>query len=57
MVGIENVAGDTDAVNELSSVKCDVAMVPIGGTYTINDITRRQHPASVISTRCTSGRL
>ena len=30
------VAGDTDAVNELSSVKCDVAMVPIGGTYTMN---------------------
>ena len=30
------VAGDTDAVNELSSVKCNVAMVPIGGTYTMN---------------------
>ena len=30
------VAGDTDAVNELSSVKCDVALVPIGGTYTMN---------------------
>ena len=30
------VAGDTDAINELSSVKCDVALVPIGGTYTMN---------------------
>lgn len=29
------VAGDTDAVRELSSVECDVAMVPIGGTYTM----------------------
>ena len=30
------VAGDTDDVNELLSVKCDVALVPIGGTYTMN---------------------
>lgn len=29
------VAGDTDAVGELSSVECDVALVPIGGTYTM----------------------
>ena len=29
------VAGDTDAVRELSSVECDVAMVPIGSTYTM----------------------
>ena len=29
------VAGDTDAVGELSSVSCDVALVPIGGTYTM----------------------
>ena len=29
------VAGDTDAVRELSSVECDVAMVPVGGTYTM----------------------
>ena len=29
-------AGDTDAVKELSSVKCHVALVPIGGTYTMN---------------------
>ncbi len=29
------VAGDTDAIGELSSVECDVALVPIGGTYTM----------------------
>ncbi len=29
------IAGDTDAVGELSSVECDVALVPIGGTYTM----------------------
>ena len=30
------VAGDTDAVAELSSVSCDVALVPIGGKYTMD---------------------
>ncbi len=30
------VAGDTDAIGELSSVNCDIALVPIGGTYTMN---------------------
>ncbi len=30
------VAGDTDATKEAASVKCDVALVPIGGTYTMN---------------------
>ena len=30
------VAGDTDAVNDLTSIRCDVALVPIGGTYTMN---------------------
>ncbi len=30
------VAGDTDAIDELLSVSCDVALVPIGGTYTMN---------------------
>lgn len=29
------VAGDTDALKELSSVRCDVALVPVGGTYTM----------------------
>lgn len=30
------VAGDTDAVKELADLYCDVALVPIGGTYTMN---------------------
>ena len=30
------VAGDTDAVKEAKSVRCDTALVPIGGTYTMN---------------------
>ena len=28
-------AGDTDALPELESIKCDVAFVPVGGTYTM----------------------
>ncbi len=30
------IAGDTDATSEAKSVKCDIALVPIGGTYTMN---------------------
>ena len=30
------IAGDTDAVEEARAVKCDVAFIPIGGTYTTN---------------------
>ena len=30
------VAGDTDATVESEAVKCDVAIVPIGGTYTMD---------------------
>ncbi len=30
------IAGDTDATNEAKAVKCDVALVPIGGTYTMD---------------------
>ena len=30
------IAGDTDATHEAENVKCDIAMVPIGGTYTMN---------------------
>lgn len=29
------IAGDTDAVDEAKAVKCDVALLPIGGTYTM----------------------
>lgn len=30
------IAGDTDATDEAKQVKCDIAMVPIGGTYTMD---------------------
>lgn len=30
------VAGDTDSVKELQEIRCDVALVPIGGKFTMN---------------------
>ena len=30
------VAGDTDAVKELTDISCDIALVPIGGKFTMN---------------------
>ena len=30
------IAGDTDATKEAAAVRCDVALVPIGGTYTMD---------------------
>ena len=30
------IAGDTDVTEENQNVKCDVALVPVGGTYTMN---------------------
>lgn len=30
------VAGDTDATKEAKAVKCDIALIPIGGTYTMD---------------------
>lgn len=30
------IAGDTDVTNEAKSVKCDIALVPIGGFYTMD---------------------
>lgn len=30
------IAGDTDMTKENSQVKCDIAMLPVGGTYTMN---------------------
>ncbi len=32
------IAGDTDATKEAMGVKCDIAMVPIGGTFTMNAV-------------------
>lgn len=30
------IAGDTDVTEEIKKVKCDVAIVPVGGTYTMD---------------------
>ena len=30
------IAGDTDVTKEAKEVKCDVAFVPVGGTYTMD---------------------
>jgi L-ascorbate metabolism protein UlaG (beta-lactamase superfamily) len=30
------IAGDTDETKENKAVKCDIALVPIGGTYTMD---------------------
>lgn len=30
------IAGDTDATKEAKEVKCDIALVPVGGTFTMN---------------------
>ncbi len=30
------IAGDTDATKEAKEVKCDIALIPIGGTFTMN---------------------
>ena len=35
------IAGDTDITEENRRVKCDVAFVPVGGTYTM--ALKRQH--------------
>ncbi len=47
------IAGDTDAVKELQEVRCDVALVPVGGTYTMNakeaaELVGRIGPAAAV---------
>ncbi len=32
------IAGDTDLIDEIKNIKCDIAMVPIGGTYTMDPV-------------------
>ena len=49
------IAGDTDSTKEAQSVKCDIALVPIGGTYTMNakkaaELINRIRPAFAIPT-------
>ena len=42
------VSGDTDATKEAEGVKCDVALVPVGGTYTMD----AKKAAELINTIC-----
>lgn len=49
------VAGDTDATPDARKVQCDVALVPVGGTYTMNasqaaELVNTIRPASAIPT-------
>ena len=49
------VAGDTDAVPELESVRCDAALVPVGGKYTMTakeaaELVNRMRLAAAIPT-------
>jgi len=39
------IAGDTDALDELKGISCDIALVPIGGTYTMT----KEEAASLIN--------
>ena len=48
-------AGDTDALKENTSISCDLALIPIGGTYTMNareaaSFVNELRPAAVIPT-------
>ena len=49
------VCGDTDFVKEIASVSCDVALVPVGGTFTMNAheaarLVNELHPKIAIPT-------
>lgn len=49
------VAGDTDNTEELQKIKCDIALVPIGGTYTMTyqeaaELINKMKPKVVIPT-------
>ena len=49
------ICGDSDNTEELRNMKCDVLLVPIGGTYTMNakeaaDLTNKIKPSLVIPT-------
>ena len=44
------IAGDTDATKEAKAVKCDIALIPIGGTYTMD----AKKAAEFVNTICPS---
>lgn len=49
------IAGDTDATSDIKTISCDIAMVPIGGIYTMNakkaaDLINQMKPKVAIPT-------
>jgi L-ascorbate metabolism protein UlaG (beta-lactamase superfamily) len=40
-------AGDTDRIPEMASVRCDVALLPVGGTYTMDAEDAAQAAADI----------
>ena len=53
------IAGDTDRIPEGEAVQCDIAMVPIGGTYTMNakeaaEFVNAMRPHTVVPTHYAS---
>jgi L-ascorbate metabolism protein UlaG (beta-lactamase superfamily) len=42
------VAGDTDFIPEMKSIKCDIAILPIGGTYTMDEKEAAQAVAAML---------
>lgn len=49
------IAGDTDATREAKAVKCDIALIPVGGTYTMDakeaaELVNAIRPETVIPT-------
>ncbi|WP_081679351.1 MBL fold metallo-hydrolase [Butyrivibrio sp. XPD2002] len=43
----EDIAGDTGATKEAKQVRCDIALVPVGGTYTM-DVKRAAELVNII---------
>ena len=49
------IAGDTDALSELQDIRCSIALVPVGGTYTMTAkdaaaLVNKMHPDAAIPT-------
>ena len=40
-------AGDTDRIPEMVGLECDVALLPVGGTYTMNAVEAAQAAADI----------
>jgi len=46
--GTVYIAGDTDFIPEMKKIKCDVAIVPIGGTYTMGETDAAEAIAAIM---------